>query len=209
MLKKMLAMFLGILLLFSFVLAEDGAATPAEAENYMIPRQFMSMFDASFGFSADLIRDKIGDGEADRLIEEYSLTEYDFIDNCMYYGSKDWLIETTFVFNTEEDVSPDAPCVFWYLILSDEADENAWYLTMYTLNLMIGYTYKDSLSEDVVLHYFQTVNLGDELSLPDGYTFVTFRPDGADYVVFSMEPDNLAEILPDEEPDDEIPAGAD
>ena len=62
--KRMLALLLGILLAFSFALAEDAAGTPAETEpaetaedsetteDYMVPRMFMSMFNSVCSISA-------------------------------------------------------------------------------------------------------------------------------------------------------------
>lgn len=194
MMRKLLALLLGILMMFGIAVAEETAQVPASVEtteNYMIPRMFMSMFNEILPINVSPIRKQSGDEEADRLIETYSLTEYDADGECFYYGSKDWAFEVTFVFEKAEDVSPDNPCLFWYMILSDNAEENAWRLAMYNLNQMIAYTYRDSMSYDEILHYFQTVTLGDTLKLPDGYTLKTLRPDGADYVVFSMEPANL------------------
>ena len=199
--KRLLILLLGILMLFSFALAEETAEASAveeitETENYMVPRMFMSMFNETFPINTALMQ--LSDEETNRLVETYSLTEYDADESSCYYGSKDWLIEVVFVFEKEEDVSPDSPCVFWYLCLSDDAEESAWYVTMYTLNQMIAYTYRDILSSDVVLNYFQTVNLGDTLELPDGYVLTTLRPDGADYVVFVMEPGSPDETSPAE-----------
>ena len=198
MMKRLLALVLGILMIFSFAFAEETAEAPAsveakatDTENYMIPRMFMSMFNEMLPINVAPIREQSGDEEADRLIETYSLTEYDADEKCFYYGSRDWEIETAFVFEREEDVSPDTPCLFWYMCLSDNADENVWRLAMYGLNQMIAYTYRDTMSSNEILHYFQTVTLGDTLELPDGYTLKALRPDGADYVVFSMEPANL------------------
>ena len=193
--KKMLALFLGVFLLFAFALAEGTAELPAAAEaetadqeNLMIPRQFMSMFDAGFKISADLMRGSIGDEEADRLVEEFALTEYDADDDNFYYGSKDWAIEIVFPFENPQDVSPDAPCFRWYLCLDDDVGENAARATMYTMKQLITYRYRDTLDESVVQDYFETFNLGDSLPLPDGYEFIILRPEGADYVVFAFEP---------------------
>lgn len=198
MIKRLMAIFLGILMMFSFAFAEKTAETltsaegeTAETENYMIPRMFMSMFNEMLPYNVAPIREQSGDEEADRLVETCSLTEYDADTECFYYGSKDWAIEVVFGFEKAEDVSPDNPCLFWYMCLADEAEENAWRLAMYGLNQMIAYTYRDTMSSDVILNYFQTVTLGDMLELPDGYVLKTLRPDGADYVVFTMEPANL------------------
>ena len=98
------------------------------------------------------------------------------------------VIEVVFVFENAEDVSPDAPAFRWYLCLDDEAGENAARLTMYTLNLLIGYRHKDTIGSEAVLNYFQTFTLGEALQLPDGYEFVILLPDDADYAVFSMQP---------------------
>lgn len=193
--KRLLALFLGILTVFSFAFAEETAETltsvEAETENYMIPRMFMSMFNEMLPYNVAPIREQSGDEEADRLVEACSLTEYDADAECFYYGSKDWAIEVAFGFEKAADVSPDNPCLFWYMCLADDADENAWRLAMYGLNQMIAYTYRDTMSSYEILHYFQTVTLGDTLELPDGYVLKTLRPDGADYVVFTMEPANL------------------
>ena len=192
--KKMLALFLGMLLLFSFALAESTAGGPAagteaaDQENIMIPRQFMSMFDASFKISADILRESVGDEEADRLVKEFALTEYDAADERFYYGSKDWVIEIAFAFENPEAVSPDAECFRWYLCLDDGAGENAARLTMYTLKMMIAYRYRDTLDDSVVQNYFETFTLGESLQLPDGYQFTILRPDEADYVVFAFNP---------------------
>ena len=191
MLKKILALFLGMFLLFSFALSEAPAAAETETadqENIMIPRQFMSMFDTAFKISADLLRGSVGDEEADRLVEEFALTEYDADEESFYYGSKEWVIEIVFPFENPEDISPDAECFRWYLCLDDAAGENAARLTMYTLKQMIAYRYRDILDDSVVQNYFETFTLGEALQLPDGYEFIILRPDGADYVVFAFEP---------------------
>ena len=187
MIKRLTALLLGMVILFSFALAENAA----ERENYMIPRMFMSMFNEMLPNNANTIREQAGDEEADRLVETYSLTEYDADEKCFYYGSKDWLFETVFVFEEGQEVSPDNECKFWYICLSDDAEENAWRLAMYGLYQMIAYTYQDSMSSDEVLQFFQTVTLGDTLELPDGYVLKALRPDGADYAVFSMEPADM------------------
>ena len=194
MLKRMLALFVGMFLLFSFALAEGAAETvaagaeTANQEDMMVPRQFMSMFDASFRISADLLRGSIGDEEADYLVEEFALTEYDADEYNFYYGSKDWAIEIVFCFENPEDISPDASAFRWYLCLDDDAGDNAARLTMYTLKMMIAYRYRDTLDDSVVQNYFETFTLGETLQLPDGYEFIILRPDGANYVVFAMEP---------------------
>ena len=191
MLKKILALFLGMFLLFSFALSEAPAAAETETadqENIMIPRQFMSMFDTAFKISADLLRGSVGDEEADRLVEEFALTEYDADEESFYYGSKEWVIEIVFPFENPEDISPDAECFRWYLCLDDAAGENAARLTMYTLKQMIAYRYRDILDDSVVQNYFETFTLGEALQLPDGYEFIILRPEGADYAVFAFEP---------------------
>ena len=197
MIKRLMAIFLGILMMFSFAFAEKTAETltsaegeTAETENYMIPRMFMSMFNEMLPYNVAPIREQSGDEEADRLVETFSLTQDDFDagNGEFYYGSQDWGIEVVFVFENAEDVSPDAPAFRWYLCLDDEAGENAARLTMYTLNLMIGYRHKDTIGSEAVQNYFQTFTLGEALRLPDGYEFVILRPDDADYVVFSMQP---------------------
>ena len=197
MMKRMLALLLGILLLCSFALAEDAdeisgllKTDTVDQENYMVPRQFMNMFNETFKISADLLRSSVGDEEADRLVEAFSLVQDDIDADKreFYYGSQDWAIEVVFVFENAEDVSPDTPAFRWYLCLDDEAGENAARLTMYTLNLLIGYRHKDTIGSEAVLNYFQTFTLGEALELPDGYEFVILRPDDADYVVFSMQP---------------------
>ena len=183
MLKKMLALFLGMLLLFSFALAEAPAAAETETadqESIMIPRQFMSMFDTVF----ELYANQYFSEEAEQLVNDYSLTQYDFRGIRMYYGSVDWKIETGFEFESEEVVSPDTPCISWYLYLSDAADINAWYLAMYSLNQMITYKYQDKA--DDILNYFQTVAPGDILELPDGYSLITYRTEDDDGVIFEM-----------------------
>ncbi len=188
--KRMSALFLGIILLFSLALAEGAKAVPAESENIMVPRQFMSMFNTVLEISAEKMRGSWGNEETDRLVKQYSLTEYDYSPGTkeVYYGSEGWTIETVFVFENEEDVSFDNPVLRWYLCLDDEADENAARLTMYSLNQMLGYTYDSSLGADAVQHYFSTFTLGEKLELPDGYEFVIFRPEGEDYAVFAMQP---------------------
>ena len=186
--KRMLALFLGILLLASLAQAEGADPELPEAEDYLVPRQFMSMFDASFKISADLLRGSVGDEEADRLVEEFALTEYDADDDSFCYGSKDWAIEIVFPFEKPEDVSPDNPAFRWYLCLDDNVGENAARLTMYTLKMMISYRYRDVLDDSVVQRYFETFTLGEPLPLPDGYEFVILRPEDADYVVFAMQP---------------------
>ena len=211
MMKRLAALLLGLMMAFTFACAEETAGVPGsgdpETENYMIPRMFMSMFNEAIGISAEGLRAQFGDEETDRMIEMFSLTEYRFDGNCMYYGSADWLVQAAFRFENGEDVSPDHPCVSWYLILSDEADLYAWYLAMYSLNLMIGYTCKDTLGDEAVLEYFQTVTPGDTLELPDGYTLITYRPERDDGVVFSMQPSDMIETFPDVEPAAAMPAG--
>lgn len=199
--KKVLALLLGILLVVSCAWAEDGSGNPAAPDQeetavpeFMNPREFMSMFNTMFSMSADMLRDSVGDEEADRLVETYSLTQYDFDRSFIYYGSTDWMLEAAFVFENEEDVSPDAPALQWYLFLNDTAEENAWRLAMYSLNLMLGYTYKDSVGTDAILEWFQTVQLGDTLEFPDGRILSVFR--GENCTVFSMTPagtDSVAE----------------
>ena len=194
MLKKLTALFLALSLLLAFALVANTngisalAEDSADQENFLIPRTFMSMFDAQFKISADLMRETIGDEEADRLVEEFALTEYDADDEDFYYGSKDWVIEAVFPFSNPEDISPDAEAFRWYLCLEDSAGTNAAYLTMYTLKMMIAYRYRDTLDERIVQNYFETFTLGEELHLPDGYDFIILRPDEADYVVFAFEP---------------------
>ncbi len=191
--KRMLSLVLAILLLFSMALAEETAAAPSETEtagtasteteNYMIPRQFMSMFDASLEIYAGQYMDS---EEAERLVKDYSLTKYDFSGSRMYYGSEDWRIEAGFEFENEEAVSPDSPSVSWYLFISDAAEEAAWYLAMYTLNNMIIYTHQDYADE--ILYYFRTVTPGDVLELPDGYALVTYRTENDDGIMFELYP---------------------
>ncbi|MCR5295986.1 MAG: hypothetical protein K6E17_01130 [Clostridiales bacterium] len=192
MLKKLTALFLALSLLLAFALAgnaDEIDAASADQENFLIPRTFMSMFDAQFKISADLMRETIGDEEADRLVEEFALTEYDADDEAFYYASKDWNIQITFPFTNPEDVSPDNEAFRWYLCMDDSAGTNAAYLTMYTLKMMIAYRYRDTLDERIVQNYFETFTLGEELHLPDGYDFIILRPDDeADYVVFAFEP---------------------
>ena len=194
MMKRLLALILGIMMVLTCACAEEAAEAP-ETENYMIPRMFMSMYNEMHPINVAPVREQSGDEEADRLVEMYSLTEYDADEAGFYYGSKDWLFEVDFIFGNEQDVSPDNPCLYWYMCLSDDADEVAWQLAMYTLNQMIAYTYRDTVDSDDILNYFKTVTLDATLELPDGYVFTALRPDGADYVVFSMEPSNLDDIL--------------
>ena len=198
MLKRILVLLFGMLLVFSFVLAEDGsgdsripdteeaAATGSDVPDYMTPEQFASMFNALFSTSGDILRSRLGDEEVDRLISTYSLTQYEVDGPFMYYGSTDWLIEAAFVFLNEEDTSPEAPSYLWSLYLMDAAEENAWYLGMYTLKMMIAYTYRNVLDEKVFQRWFETVVPGSVLELPDGYTLKVFRME--DCAVFTMAP---------------------
>ena len=189
--KRMLALLLGLLMMFTCAAAENGSAAaaetaPAVTENYMIPQDFLSLFNTSFSMSVDLIRSSVGDEEADSLVENYSLSLYAVEDQFYYYGSKDWLIEAGFAFDSEEAVAQDAPCVSWHLFISDKADEMAWYVGMYSLNLMIGYTFQDM--SDEVLQWFQTVEIGSILELPDGNSLITSRTEDNDGVLFIMLP---------------------
>ncbi len=201
--KRMLALLLGILLAFSFALAEDAAGTPAETEpaetaedsetteDYMVPRMFMSMFNSVFSISGDMLRGSLGDEEVDRLVEDYSLTQYESDENFAYYSSNDWTIEAAFAFDTEEEITPDTRAYLWSLYISDEADENAWYIAMYTLNQMISYTYRDTVGTDDVLYFFQTVVPGDKLEFPDGYALFVNRVDsGALFAMLPVSADN-------------------
>ena len=192
MMKRLLALSLGILLMFSFAFTEGA---DAGTENLMVPRQFMSMYNEMIKISADMMRASWGDAEADRLTEDFSLTLYDLNAESgqAYYGSKDWVTEATFVFEDGKEPSYDDAAFRWYVLLGDEAGENAARLVMYSLNMMIGYRYKDTLGTDAVQHYFSTFQLGEKLPLPDGYEFVILRPQGengeaADYVVFAFQP---------------------
>ena len=181
--KRMMALLLALLMMFTLAAADPVETVPSDTENYMIPRQFMSMFDAVFQIYAEQYFDS---EEAARLVETYSLTQYDFEGVYMYYGSSDWRVETGFEFESEDAVSPDAPCISWYLFLSDDAEENVWYLAMYSLNQMITYRYQDKA--DDILHYFQTVAPGDILELPDGYSLITYRTEENDGVMFDLYP---------------------
>ena len=193
MMKKVLSLILGLFMMFSFALADqpseaaagaaaDGTAVP----EYMTPRQFMSMFNSSFAMSVDLMRGTLGEDEADRLVKKYSLSQYDADGLFCYYGAEDWLIEAGFAFYRPEEASPDGQAYLWFLSIKDEAEESAWYAAMYTLNLMIGYTYRDTLGADAVREWFQTVTPGSTLELPDGYILTAARQE--DGISFIMTP---------------------
>jgi hypothetical protein len=168
--------------------AETSAnSSEGQAPSFLTPVEFVSKYNVMISVLADSYAEDLGEEGVNTLNEFYTITEADPQGQILYYGNKDWSIESGFMYAEEKDGMEETPALVVNFNLKTSLPETVVYLAKYALKMMIAYEYQDVVSLDALTEWFNTADdPANIFELPGGYTLNILK--GEQYTQYCVLP---------------------
>lgn len=163
------------------------AETPAgnEKPEYFAPATFAQMYNSMASAAADQYYTNLGEDTLAQIKEDCLFAEEDVNGQILYLDSATYAVEASFAYENEDFTDGD-PAILWNFHISRNLSGEAINLAAYTLKMMIGYTYQDTVSMSELSDWFNKLAGPDDgFELP-GYTLSMVVSE--DYITYMMLP---------------------
>ncbi len=168
--------------------ASQPTAEPAAqaAPSFLTPAVFTANYNQLMLALADQFADVLGADTAELIRNSYQITETDPLGLTQYYGNADWSVETGFMYADAAKTSQDDPAILVNMTIRNSVPDVVAFFARYTLQMMIGWEYKDQISTDDLANWFDNASdPSDVFELP-GYTLCVIP--GEEYTQYAVLP---------------------
>ena len=183
--KRFTRMITLLLCLFLALPVFAETAAKNETPDYFAPYTFADMYNEMATIFADQYYADLGEETIAEIKKDCIFAEVDGSGQFLYLDSETHAVKAIFFYD-DIDCTTEEPAAMWNFVISRNLSGEAINLAAYTLKMMIGYTYQDSVPLSDLSEWFNKLaEPGDGFELP-GYTLSMMVTE--DSIVYMMLP---------------------
>ena len=145
------------------------AAAGSETPEFLFPMTFAEMYNDTASMFADQYYTKLGPETLEQVKEDCILAEEDADGQFLYLDSATGGVEAAFCFESDSFTEED-PAILWNFNIRRDLSGEAINLAAYSLVMVIGYNFRDSVDVDELYDWFNRLPDPDDVFELPGYT---------------------------------------